>query len=564
MSRLRPSLRIALRPARIVRIVRVRVAACVAAAVVLLPGAASAEPGRPAIWFAPLPPLPTNEFRPYVGSTDFMQLFGKRAAWSNAARRVSVFKFYGEWVAHSATTAQLRQAVKDLKRRKISIAVETGPLEPPPECGQGVEGFAGAEGLRTANRIKEAGGTLRYIAFDEPFYYAALYTGQNACHWDARQVARAVARYVRNIRTVFPDVKFGDIEPLTTGAHVERYKEWIDAYQEVTGEKLAFMHLDMWYTLPRWPQLGRELEEFAHSRGVPFGLIYFGDFDDVSDDAWLAKAQQRFELYETEGGRPDQAVLQSWHNKPDRVLPETKRTFTNLIVRYARPRTRLELAALAGAVQGRLVAAGPLAHALVRLSVERMFEASAYPSSGALAAASATTGADGRFRAGLAAPPGAAIVARYPGSRRYWPAYAVTGNGAGLRNVARRRPVFASAEETTAPATYVDDGDTTTSWNAGQFAPQWIEIDLGAPFAIAAIRLGVAQTPGGDTVHAVLGRPQEGSYRELHVFRGRSTDGELLEYVPPMPWEGIRYLRVETRATPSWVAWREIEVFAAD
>jgi hypothetical protein len=556
----------ALLPARIVRIVRVMLAVCVAAAaVVLLPGAVSAERARPGIWFAPLPPLQTNESRPYVGSTDFMQLFTKKAAWPSAARRISVFKLYGEWVAHTATPAQLGRAVKDLKRRKISIAVETGPLEPTPDCGQGLEGFAGAEGLETANRIKSAGGTLAYLAFDEPFYYASLYDGRNACHWDARRVAREVAAYVRKIRTVFPNVKFGDIEPLTTGAHVQLYKEWIDAYREMTGENLAFIHLDMNYTLPTWPRFARELEGFTRSRGVAFGLIYFGNYDAVSDGAWLAQAQQRFELYETEGGHPDHAVLQSWHDKPDRALPETKRTFTNLILRYARPRTRLVLEARAGAVEGRLVAAGPLPHAWVRLSVERTFEGSAYPPSGALATASATTSAEGRFRAELAtAPPGAAIVARYPGSTRYWPAYAVAGSGASLRNVARGRRVLASAEEATAPAASVVDGDTTTSWNAGQFAPQWVEIDLGTPFAIAAIRLGVAQTPGGDTVHAVLGGPPEGPYRELHVFRGRTTDNELLEYVPPMPWEGIRYLRVETRGSPSWVAWREIEAFAAD
>jgi hypothetical protein len=503
-------------------------------------------------------------FRPYVGSADFMRLFGKKAAWGNAARHVSVFKFYGEWVTDGATPAQLRRAVKDLKRRKISIAVETGPLEAPPECGRGVEGFAGTDGLRTASQIKEAGGTLRYVAFDEPFYYAALYTGPNACHWDARQVARAIAAYMRKIRTVFPDVKFGDTEPLTTGAQLTQYKEWIDTYREATGEKLAFIHLDMSYGLPRWPQLAREFEEFARSRGVAFGLIYSGDHDDVSDGAWLAKAQQRFELYETQGGHPNHAVLQSWHDKPDHVLPETRRTFTNLLVRYARPRTRLALEAHAGAIEGRLVAARPLTRARVRLSVERMYEGSAYPPSGALATASATTGADGRFRAQLTAQPGAAIVARYPGSSRYWPAYAVAGSGASLRNVARGRPVLASAEKTTAPATSLVDGDTTTSWSAGQFAPQWIEIDLGAPLAIAAIRLGVAQTPGGDTVHTVLGRPPEGPYRELHVFGGRTTDGELLEYVPPAPWEGIRYLRVDTRASPSWVAWREVEVFAAN
>lgn len=529
----------------------------------LLPGAVSAARARPAIWFAPLPPLQTAQFRPYVGSTDFMHLFGKKAAWRNAARHVSVFKFYGEWVAERATPAQLRRAVQDLKRRKISIAVEAGPLEAS-ECGQGVEGFTGAKGLRTASQIKKAGGTLRYVAFDEPFYYAALYTGPKACHWDARQVAGAVAAYMRKIRTVFPNVEFGDTELLTNGAQLTRYKEWIDAYREATGENLAFIHLDLSYKLPRWTQLAREFEELARSRGVAFGLIYSGDHDDLSDAAWLAKAQQRFELYETEGGHPDDAVLQSWHDKPDHVLPETRRTFTNLLLRYARPRTRLALKARAGAVEGRLVAARPLARARVRLAVERKYEGSAYAPSGALTTVSATTGPDGRFRAKLAAPLGAAIAARYSGSGRYWPAYAAVRGGATLRNIARGRPVLASAEAKTESATSLVDGDTKTSWSAGQFAPQWIEIDLGAPLAIAAIRLGVAQTPGGDTVHTVLGRPPDGPYRELHVFRGRTTDGELLEYVPSASWEGIRYLRVETSASPSFVAWREVEVFAAN
>ncbi len=538
-------------------------AASAAAVLVLLHASAQAAPARPTIWFAPLPPLRTNEFRPYVGSTDFMRLFTKKAAWPNAARRVAVFKLYGEWVAHQATSAQLRQAVKDLKRRKISIAVETGPLDAAPECGQGVEGFAGGEGLATASRIKAAGGTLRYVAFDEPFFYGALYTGLSACQWDVHRVAQAVAAYVRRIRTVFPNVKFGDTEPLTTGAHIERYKEWIDAYRGATGENLAFMHLDIQYGLPRWPQRTRELEEYAQSRGVPFGVIYLGDHDSANDAAWLTKAQERFELYETEGGHPDHAVLQSWHDRPDRVLPETRRTLTNLILRYGRPRTRLELQATAGEVAGRLLAQAPLAGKPIRLSVERAYEGSAYPSRGTLATASATTDADGRFRVTLT-PSGGAVVARYPGSTRYWPAYAVAGSGASLRNIARGRSVVASAEQATTPASYAVDGDATSLWVAGQFAPQWIEIDLGAPVAIAAIRLGVAQTPrAGDTVHAVLGQSAEGSYRELHVFNGRTTDGEVLEYVPQAHWEEVRYLRIETRASPSWVAWREIEVFAA-
>jgi hypothetical protein len=47
----------------------------------------------------------------------------------------------------------------------------------------------------------------------------------------------------------------------------------------------------------------------------------------------------------------------------------------------------------------------------------------------------------------------------------------------------------------TTPTTCAVDGDATSLWIAGQFAPRWIEIDLGAPVTIATIRLGVTQTP---------------------------------------------------------------------
>ena len=113
---------------------------------------------RPLAWFAPLPPMPTSEGRPYTGSDDFMQLFEPDAPWAAAAGHVQVFKLYGEWVAYHATDAQLRQVVADLNRRGLALAVEVGPLTPPAECGAGVESFAGIrEGRNIARRIAAAG-----------------------------------------------------------------------------------------------------------------------------------------------------------------------------------------------------------------------------------------------------------------------------------------------------------------------------------------------------------------------------------------------------------------------
>jgi hypothetical protein len=91
-------------------------------------------------WFAPLPPLKNH---PFVGSTDFINLFSVSAPWSNAAEYVQVFKLYGEWVAYNASDAELEQVVNDLEARGIALAVEEGPLTRTASCGKGVESFCG-------------------------------------------------------------------------------------------------------------------------------------------------------------------------------------------------------------------------------------------------------------------------------------------------------------------------------------------------------------------------------------------------------------------------------------
>jgi hypothetical protein len=49
----------------------------------------------------------------------------------------------------------------------------------------------------------------------------------------------------------------------------------------------------------------------------------------------------------------------------------------------------------------------------------------------------------------------------------------------------------------------------------------------------------------------------------LYTFDGNTKDGDELIFSPEAPLQGIRYIRVETVASPSWVAWREIEIIDA-
>jgi hypothetical protein len=51
-------------------------------------------------------------------------------------------------------------------------------------------------------------------------------------------------------------------------------------------------------------------------------------------------------------------------------------------------------------------------------------------------------------------------------------------------------------------------------------------------------------------------------YWLLHEFQDYTYDSQYLEYAPSSPWQGIRFVRVETISSPSWVSWREIEILS--
>lgn len=53
-------------------------------------------------------------------------------------------------------------------------------------------------------------------------------------------------------------------------------------------------------------------------------------------------------------------------------------------------------------------------------------------------------------------------------------------------------------------------------------------------------------------------------YMLVHTFQGVTADSRWLTFKLPGPLEGIRYVRVETTSSPSWVSWREIEVTAGE
>jgi hypothetical protein len=107
---------------------------------------------------------------------------------------------------------------------------------------------------------------------------------------------------------------------------------------------------------------------------------------------------------------------------------------------------------------------------------------------------------------------------------------------------------------------YAIDGLSATQWGAGLSAPQWIEIDLGSTHSIKEFKLLIAQWPEGETVHRIHVRDENGANREVHTFSQLTKTDDWLVYQPESPIEGVRFVRIETLASPSWVAWKEIQI----
>jgi hypothetical protein len=322
------------------------------ACVALVQGPAMArdpEMSAPLVWFAPQAPGIWPDGR--TGVVDFIKLFTPSAPWSEAASHVQVFKiansqFLGN-LPGVLTDIQWRQVFADLKRREIDLAIEWGPLTPE-GCGVGMEGFDGAQGLDMANKIKALGGNLKYIAMDEPFAGASLYNQPNACHWTPLQTAANALRAIAQVRTVFPDVIVGDIEPVppvdSPADWAKQYAAWLDAWRELSGAPLPFFQFDVnWQVVwrPEVEAMRRELE----SRRVPFGMIYNGYWEDITDADWVKDAITHFTRYETRTGvTPDHVIFETWDKNPIHALPETSpAAMTYDIDSYFRPRTRISL-----------------------------------------------------------------------------------------------------------------------------------------------------------------------------------------------------------------------------
>ena len=138
-----------------------------------------------------------------------------------------------------------------------------------------------------------------------------------------------------------------------------------------------------------------------------------------------------------------------------------------------------------------------------------------------------------------------------------------SGSFAG-QNLAGSTTALASKEIAGSLAVNAIDGNPKTVWSAGAFAPQWLELKLPRPAIVSSIRLTTSQSPDGATDHKLYTRGHDGQLQLVSEFAALTKDNQVLTWTPQTPMAGVEAVRIETVTSPSWIAWREVDILSAD
>ncbi len=290
------------------------------------------------IWFCPGP-----------GTLDYLRLFERPDEWARARAVVTVFKFYAQ---HTQTPAAAivgpntydalvrADAFRKLTSWKIKTALEAGSVKEfwcTPDAS-GMEASIRST-LDAVKAIENAGGTLTYLAMDEPWVSG----GANVCGGPALEpTADRVATYMTSVARAYPRLKIGLIEayPFSSADAIETMVQLLRA----RGVPPAFLHMDVdWHAL-RPGDFARDmkrLQAFATSQDIPFGIIivgYNGEADALYAIDTGGISNLIADAFQTWDAMPQHLVFQSWvvtaaglFITPSNLREDRLYTHTNLV-----------------------------------------------------------------------------------------------------------------------------------------------------------------------------------------------------------------------------------------
>jgi hypothetical protein len=250
----------------------------------------------------------------------YMEIFAPNASWHADVLKTSTQFFM------RAKDNEIVQMTDMLRARHIALAMEGLMMVGTKRCGTGFEGYEGPQAIPgVAERVRRLGGTIEYVAMDEPLTFGHFSTRVGACQDSVDSIASQLVDNVHALKSAFPNIKIGDIEPLDdrTADRLDTMLAFADAFKKATGEPLAFYHADVNWGSHWRPQLA-EWKRRMHAAGMRLGVIFNGDNNAPSDKQWTDSAIERFRTVMTDSSvAPDDAIFQSWALRPTKMAPDT-------------------------------------------------------------------------------------------------------------------------------------------------------------------------------------------------------------------------------------------------
>ena len=290
----------------------------------------------PEIWYQPGSDLVTPAG--YKRNPDYQQLFNDSPTWPLAISRISAFGIPHPDFVSKAPEAEARRIFSFLKAHQIPLVVPWNLVNGAVNGkGSNVEGtyHQPQTPLHQAMRMKELGGEVGCVIADEPLRFGHYFGNAKAktagkeerigCQYPIKEVAAQVADAVRQIRTVFPNAKFVETEPVNGLGSMEELDQWLVALKKELKEiPIEHVDLDVQWERGEWQKPCKEMVEVIKKNGLSYGLIVDGGPHDTSDAAWVEHAKRNFQEWTSAIKEPMACVrFQSWHPCPSHVLPET-------------------------------------------------------------------------------------------------------------------------------------------------------------------------------------------------------------------------------------------------
>lgn len=102
---------------------------------------------------------------------------------------------------------------------------------------------------------------------------------------------------------------------------------------------------------------------------------------------------------------------------------------------------------------------------------------------------------------------------------------------------------------------------TSNHWNSRGYAPQYIQLEFKEQQTVSEICLQVDQTPNGNTSHSLLVGTQIDDLKEVKALIGLTKKYEWINLTFNPPLKNVRFLRIKTITSPSWVSWFKFLVY---